>query len=165
VADEEKEVTDELEALQKELENMRQEKERLDDELKARAANMGELEETLAARDAEIAGLKQTITEAEEKLTQINDSLSRTVASYRELVVAAHPKIPPELITGDSVESVDESLQSAQALVEKVKQGIEAEMAKTRVPAGAPQRAPLDLSVLSPREKIEYAIGGSSSRR
>lgn len=160
MADEENELTDGLEALRAELESLKQEKETLNGELKAREANMGELEETLAARDTEIAGLKQTITEAEEKLTQINDSLSQAVASYRELVVAAHPEIPPELITGDSVESIDESLRNAQALVDKVKQGIEAEVSKTRVPAGAPQRTPLDLSVLSPREKIEYAIGG-----
>jgi len=160
VADEEKELTNELEALQGELENLKQEKEALNRELEARAATMGELQETLTARDTETVGLKQTIVESEGKLAQINDSLSRAVASYRELVVTAHPEVPPELITGDSVEVIDESLQSAQALVDKVKQGIEAETAKSRVPAGAPPRAPLDLSVLSPREKIQYAIGG-----
>ncbi len=160
MADEEKEQTDELEGLRGELESLKQEKEVLNRELKAREATMGELEEALAARDTEIAGLKQTMAESEQKLVQINDLLSQAVASYRELVVAAHPEIPPELITGDSVAAVDESRQSAQALVDKVKQGIEAETSKTRVPAGAPPRAPLDLSVLSPREKIEYAIGG-----
>jgi len=160
VADEEKEMTDEFAALREEVERLKGEKEAFSRELEAKEAATGELEETLATRDAEVAGLKQTITEAEEKLAHINDLLSRAVASYRELVVAANPEIPPELITGDSVESVDESLQSARALVEKVKQGIEEETSRTRVPAGAPQRAPVDLSALSPREKIEYAIGG-----
>jgi chromosome segregation ATPase len=160
VADEEKELSDELEALREERESLKQEKEVLNVELKARERTIGELQEALTARDTEIAGLKQTIAEAERKLAQINDSLSQAVASYRELVVAAHPEIPPELIAGDSVESVDESLQSAKALVDRVRQGIEEETSRTRVPAGAPQRAPLDLSVLSPREKIQYAIGG-----
>lgn len=160
MADEEKEMTDEFAALREEVERLKGEKEAFSRELEAKEAATGELEETLATRDAEVAGLKQTITEAEEKLAHINDLLSRAVASYRELVVAANPEIPPELITGDSVESVDESLQSARALVEKVKQGIEEETSRTRVPAGAPQRAPVDLSALSPREKIEYAIGG-----
>jgi len=160
VADEEKEMTDEFAALREEVERLKGEKEAFSRELEAKEAATGELEETLATRDAEVAGLKQTITEAEEKLAHINDLLSRAVASYRELVVAANPEIPPELITGDSVESVDESLQSARALVEKVKQGIEEETSRTRVPAGAPQRAPVDLSALSPQEKIEYAIGG-----
>ena len=165
MADEEKEVTDELAALREEVERLRREKEAFSRELEAKEAAIGELEETLVARDAEVAGLKQTIAESEGKLAHVNDLLSRAVASYRELVVTANPEIPPELITGDSVDSVDESLQSARALVEKVKQGIEEETSRTRVPAGAPQRAPVDLSALSPREKIEYAIGGSSSRK
>jgi len=165
VADEEKEVTDELEVLQEEQEGLKQEKETLNRELEAREATIGELKEALTARDTEIDGLKQTVAEFESKLAQINELLSQAVASYRELVATAHPEIPPELIAGDSVAAVDESLRSAEALVDKVKRGIEAETAKTRVPAGAPQRAPLDLSVLSPREKIEYAIGGSSSRK
>ncbi len=160
MADEEKEVNGELEGLQEELESLKQAKEALERELKAREATIGELQEALTARDTEIAGLKQTISESEGKLSEINALLSQAVASYRELVVTAHPEIPPELITGDSVASVDESLRSAQALVDKVKQGIEAETAKTRVPAGSPPRTPLDLSVLSPREKIQYAIGG-----
>ena len=160
MADEEKVMTDGLEALRGELESVRQQKEALARELGARAATISELQETLTAREAEIAGLKQTITESEGKLGEISGYLSEAVASYRELVVTAHPEIPSELITGDSVESVDGSLRNAKALVDKVKQGIEAETARTRVPAGAPPRAPLDLSVLSPREKIQYAIGG-----
>lgn len=160
MADEEKALTDELEALQKELENLKQEKELLGSEFRARETTISELQGTLATRDTEITELKQTFSESEQKLAQINDSLSQAVASYRELAAAMHPEIPLELITGDSVAAVDESLKSAQALVDKVKQGIEAETLKTRVPAGAPPRAPLDLSGLSPREKIEYAIGG-----
>lgn len=160
MADEEKELNDELEALREERESLKQEKEALNVELEARGTTIGELKEALAARDTEIAGLKQTIAEAEGKLAEINDLLSQAVASYRELVVVAHPEIPLELIAGDSVEAVDESLQSARTLVDKVRQGIEEETSRTRVPAGAPQRAPLDLSVLSPREKIQYAIGG-----
>jgi archaellum component FlaC len=160
VADEEKEMTDEVAALQEEVEKLKGEKGTFSRELEAKGAAVGELEETLAARDAEVAELKQTIAGSEDKLAHIDELLSRAVASYRELVTAANPEIPPELITGDSVESVDESLQSARTLVEKVKQGIEEEASKTRVPAGAPQRAQVDLSVLSPREKIEYAIGG-----
>ena len=160
MADEEKEPTDELEVLREELEGLKQEKEALNGRLEAREAAIGELQAALAARDAEIAGLKRNLAESEQKMAEINDLLAQAVASYRELMVAAHPEIPPEFITGDSVESVDESLQNARTLVDKVKQGIEAETSRTRVPAGAPQRAPLDLSVLSPREKIQYAIGG-----
>ena len=65
-----------------------------------------------------------------------------------------------ELITGDTVEAINQSLENARALISRVRQVLEEEVAKTRVPSGAPQRAPPDLSALSPREKIQYAIGG-----
>ncbi len=65
-----------------------------------------------------------------------------------------------ELVSGDTVGAVDESLKNARDLVEKVKQEIEAETSKAKIPIGAPQRAPLDVSALSPREKIQFAIGG-----
>ena len=69
------------------------------------------------------------------------------------------------ITTGDTIEEVNESLKNALALVERVRQEMEAEASRTKVPAGAPQRAPLDLSELSPREKIKYAMGGPSSSR
>ena len=160
MADEEKELTEEAEAVQEELEKLKQEKQALKLELEAKEAAIAELEQALAAKDGEIDALKQAIAESEQKLAQMNESLSQAVASYKELVVAANPDIPSELIAGDTVEEIDEALRKAQALIDKVKQGIEAEASRTRVPTGAPQRSPLDLSVLSPREKIQYAIGG-----
>ena len=51
-------------------------------------------------------------------------------------------------------------VEKAKALVSRVKQGVEAEVSLAKVPAGAPERTLPDLSALSPREKIQYAIGG-----
>ena len=91
--------------------------------------------------------------------------LSRLYAQERgpdlyALVVQANPGVPAELITGDTIEEVNVSLKNAQAIVDRVRQEMEAEASKTKIPAGAPQRTPPDLSALSPREKIKYAIGG-----
>jgi len=160
VADEEKELTDELEATRGELKRLKQEKEELIGELESKNAVIAELEQTVASKDSEVALLKQTIAESEQKLAEINETLAQAIASYKSLVVEMNPEIPAELITGDTVEAINESLENARALIDRVRQGIEAEASKTKVPAGAPQRAPLDLSVLSPREKIQYAIGG-----
>jgi hypothetical protein len=41
-----------------------------------------------------------------------------------------------------------------------VKKSVEKEISNIKVPAGAPGRRASDLSALSPREKIQYAIGG-----
>ncbi len=138
-----------------------------DEELKSKDARLNqveakvmELSQMVAARDNELTTLKQAVASSEEALSGVKNSLAQAVASYRALLLRANPDIPDELISGDSIDAVDQTLEKARALVSKVKLGLEAEAAKTRVPAGAPQRMPPDLSALSPREKIQYAIGG-----
>ncbi len=119
-----------------------------------------ELEQAVASKENEIAALKQTEAELEERLTTISHSLAEAVASYKATVVQANPEVIEELITGDTIESINESLSKAKVLVSKVRQGVEAQISWAKVPAGAPERTSPDLSVLSPREKIQYAIGG-----
>jgi len=126
-----------------------------------------ELEGLLAQKDEELAKTNDRITElegavaeSEEKLTTISSSLAEAVASYRAVVTESHPEVLEELITGDSIEAINESLQEAQTLVGKVRQGLEAEITLAKIPAGAPERTSPDLSALSPREKIQYALGG-----
>ena len=118
------------------------------------------LEQVVAVKDEEIAGLKQARDELEEKLETANRSLAEAVASYRAIVVQANPEVIEELIEGETITSVDESLEKAKALVSKVRQGVEAEISLAKVPVGAPERTSPDLSTLSPQEKIRYAIGG-----
>ena len=163
VTDQEQELMDEPEALRKELGGLKQERESRAAELEAKNASIVKLEQALAGKDAEIAALKQTSTEAEGKVAELESALAQAVAGYKELVIETNPGVLAELITGNTVDEVNESLKNAQALIERVKQEMNSEAAKTRVPAGAPQRTPLDLSALSPREKIQYAIGGFSS--
>ncbi len=132
-----------------------------DEELSKANARFVELEQAVAGKENEIAALKQTGAELEEKLATTSNSLAEAVASYKTTVVQANPEVIEELITGDTIESINESLSKAKALVSKVRQGVETEISLARVPAGAPERTSLDLSALSPREKIQYAIGGN----
>jgi ABC-type transporter Mla subunit MlaD len=145
-----------------ELTVLRRENEALAREIESRVENMARLERTLSEKDAELAGLKQSLDEAGRSLEDTGQALGRAVAAYKELVVQANPGLLAELITGDTIEAVDESLRQARALVERVRQEMEAEAARARVPLGSPQRAPLDLSGLSAREKIQYAIGSAT---
>ncbi|MFH1382608.1 MAG: hypothetical protein ABIH70_06900 [Chloroflexota bacterium] len=121
---------------------------------------VAELEQIIVGKDDEIAGLKQSQTNLEEELTTLGHSLTEAVASYKAMVLKANPAIVAELITGDTIPAVNESLQQAQAMVGRLRQGLEAEIRRSRVPAGAPERTSPDLSNLSAREKIQYAIGG-----
>ena len=131
-----------------------------DEELTKANTRIIELEQAVASLDNEVASLKQAVAESEEKLTGINQSLTDAVASYKALVAQFNPEVLEELITGDTIEAINESLEKAKTLISRVRQGLEAEITAGKVPAGAPIRTPPDLSALSPREKINYAIGG-----
>ena len=130
-----------------------------DEELTKANARLIEFEQVVAGKDSEIATLKQAETELEERLTTVSNSLVEAVASYKTMVAQANPEIIEELISGDTIESINESLDKAKTLVSKVRQGVETEISLAKVPAGAPERTSPDLSALSPREKIQYAIG------
>jgi len=131
-----------------------------DEALAQATGRIAELEEVVASRDSEIGSLKQSAAELEERLATTSDSLADTVARYREVVIRANPGVLDELVGGDNVEAIDASLQKAKSLIGKVREGLEAEVSLGRVPAGAPERRPPDLSALSSREKIQYGIGG-----
>ena len=143
-----------------ELENLIAQK---DQELASRDTRISELEQTAASLGSEIATLKQAVAESDDSLNKLNESLKQAVASYKTLVIQSNPDVPDELVTGDSIEAITGSLASAKELVTKIRKGMEAEVSLARVPVGAPERTAPDLSALSPREKIQYAIGGFSS--
>jgi len=117
-------------------------------------------DEELTKANARITELEQAVAGSEEKLTTIQNSLTEAVVGYKAMVVQANPEVLEELITGDTIESINGSLNKAKTLISRVRQGLETEISGARIPAGAPQRTPPDLSALSPREKIQYAIGG-----
>jgi uncharacterized coiled-coil protein SlyX len=121
-------------------------------ELALKDSRISELEQALADRDSQIAALEQSLPELE-------NGLSQAVASYKALVIKANPAVPEELVSGDTIEEIDDSLASAQTLIDRVRQELEAEIAAAKIPAGSPARTPLDFSALSPKEKIQYAIG------
>lgn len=96
----------------------------------------------------------------DEEISRLKQSLGQTLDAYRDSLIRLNPELPAEMVCGDTLEAVNESLSRARALVSKVKQGLEAEKAAGRVPAGAPARSEADYSNLSSREKIQIGIGG-----
>ena len=131
------------------------------------ASRVTELEGLVAQKDEEltevntqILELEQTVANLDSEVVNLKQSLNEAVTSYKTMVVQANPDVPEEFISGDTIESIEGSLMEAKTLVGKVRQGLEAEIVSIKVPTGAPQRTLPDLSSLSPREKIQYAIGG-----
>lgn len=129
-------------------------------EIEAGKAVIAEMKNALAARESEIAALNTSLEEAKNAAVTVAKSLATTVGAYRELIVQGNPGVLAEMIGGQSIEKVDESLQNARAIMARARQEVEAEVAKVRVPAGAPQRAPQDIAALTAREKIQIGIRG-----
>ena len=130
-------------------------------ELASRDKQILNLGQTMADKEGEITSLKQSLAVSQEQQKRLADSLAQAVSSYKALAISANPQLPEELITGDTIEAVNDSLTRAKTLVSKVRQGLEAEALQARFPSGAPARTTPDLSTLSPKEKIQYAIGGN----
>jgi len=166
-------VTDEeITALQQELqdanaglETSRKEVESLTTQLSERDAKMGELQAEItdkggliASQDGELNDIKAANLDAEGRLAGLSDSLVEATTKYRSALVSANPSIPESLIIGASIAELDASLATAQGVVSTVKETLAAAEAEISVPAGAPERTGVDLSSLSPAEKIKYAI-------
>jgi seryl-tRNA synthetase len=119
-----------------------------------------QFEQVIAEKESEIAVLRKSEGDLKEKLSAVSKALNETVAGYKDRVLELNPEIAEELINGDTIEAVNVSLEKAINLVRRVKKSVEKEISNIKVPAGAPGRRASDLSGLSPREKIQYAIGG-----
>ncbi len=127
----------------------------LERQLAALRRELGERDGVMTAHAAEIETLRGAVTAAEERG-------KAAAGRYRESVLALEPNLPADLVAGDSVEAVDESLDRARQTVARVRQHLEQVAAAQRVPAGAPPRAAPDLGALSPLEKIRAGLEASS---
>jgi uncharacterized protein (DUF3084 family) len=138
--------------------DLQRENETLVNEIKTRDAMILKLEQELTAKGSEITDLKKELDELKQAIDEATKAMMQAVAAYKEMAAKANPGLPSELISGDTIAAVNESVKNARAVVEKVRQEMEAEAARTRIPAGAPRRSVPDLSGLSPREKIQQGL-------
>jgi hypothetical protein len=134
--------------------------EALQREIEAGKAGIAEMKNNLAAKETEIVALNKSLEETRAAAVSVSKSLAAAVGAYRELIVRGNPGVLADLVGGDTIEKVDASLQNARAIMARARQEVEAEAARVRVPAGAPQRAPQDLAALTAREKIQIGIRG-----
>ena len=135
---------DELVTLQQTLTERENRLKQLETEIENANAKLNTHVTEIAGRQKEIAGLRE--------------KLGGAAAKFRQIILSGSPEVPEELVKGETVEEVEASFANARKVVERVKQGIEAHQQRERVPTGAPPRSPLDVSAMSPQEKIVYAL-------
>lgn len=126
--------------------------------LSAALQTLAATREQAAALEAQLEAAAQARSKLAEALTAAQAQRAADAARYRDLLLAAHPEVPPALVAGETIEAVEASLETAQSTVEQVRQRLEAEGARAPIPAGAPPRRAPDLSALSAAEKIAYGL-------
>ena len=154
------------ESAQAETETTGVEVEGLKAQLGERDTKLGQLQGEIAEKGAliqsqelELTALREANAAAEGRIAELSASLSGATCKYRDITLTANPEVPAEMVTGDTIAEIDASVESAKALVEKVKGSLESSAVAT-VPVGAPERVSPSWRELSAREKIAFAIGG-----
>lgn len=123
---------------------------------------VGRLEGELRERGEIIRSYMEEVAQRDKQIEQLKGHLEQAVARYRQQLLAQSPEVPEELVKGETVAEVEASLAAAQKLVERVRRQLEARLSAERVPPGAPARTRPDLSALSPKDKIAYALARPS---
>jgi chromosome segregation ATPase len=91
------------------------------------------------------------------------------VEDYKQVVLQANPLFTSDIIGGDTIEDVKTSVDKANALVGKVKEGLEVQASALSqlsvVPAGAPARGAQSTEGLSTKEKINLGLEQARKRK
>ena len=112
-------------------------------------------QEELAATKAELEQLQVTTADREARSAHLESELADALA---ELALRVAPELPEELVTGETVEEVEQALQRARETVSNVRGHLESQAQAGRVPVGAPPRSAPDLAGMSSEEKIRYGL-------
>jgi chromosome segregation ATPase len=127
------------------------------DSLQAAVADAEARAATHSDRVAALQGELDTVRADSERLSA---RLRESALKYREARLAASSHIPPELVTGEELEEIDEQLAAAELVVSQMRERVEKERRQESppVPAGSPVRRPPDYSQLPPGEKIKLGL-------
>jgi|GEM_PF-1784559 len=97
--------------------------------------------------------------EDEEPKGDSQDPQDVDLDAMRELVLRAHPDVIPEMIGGDSVASMLDSVEPARAAYTRLVEAWEASRPQAvRIPAGGGEKLPVDPEKLPAAEKIRRGL-------
>ena len=150
--------TEHREAEPREPEPREPDAETADVDIEAKELRIAELEGQVAELEERVQGQEAQRQETESQLSAFQEQLTQAVDRYRSSLLASAPEVPEGLVQGNTVEEVDASFGQANELTQRIRDRVEASMARERVPTGSPTRTGADLSSLSSREKIAHAL-------
>ncbi len=123
-------------------------------------AAVADAEARAATHSDRIAALQGELDAARTDSERLDTRLRESALKYREARLAASPHIPPELVTSEELEEIDEQLAAAERVVSQMRERVEKERRQESppVPAGSPVRRAPDYSQLPPGEKIKLGL-------
>ena len=129
----------------------------------ARAAHLesqlAELREELSRAQEDGDARAQELSAASERAAALDAQVRSAAGRYRELLLQHAPELPEELVAGETVEAIEESLSRARETVAKVRGHLESQALAARVPVGAPPRSAPGHAALSTEDKIGLGLG------
>jgi uncharacterized coiled-coil DUF342 family protein len=134
------------------------EEERIEEDEEPSAESPQEEGQELAELRANLEERERRIAALEEEVGTLHEELAMALQKYRSSLLASAPEIPEELVQGGTTHELEEAFARARAMVERIRNELEAKASRERVPPGAPARSAPDLSTLSAREKIAYGL-------
>jgi chromosome segregation ATPase len=142
---------EDVETLEEALEEAKAELETLRDAMADREARAAQLE-------TEAEALREQLARSQEASEAKASEAASAAQRYRALVLERSPELPEDLVTGTTVEEIDEAVERARETVSKVVAHLESKAAAGRVPVGAPARSQPDISRMSTEEKIALGL-------
>ena len=112
----------------------------------------------IAELEAAVSGMERTAGERERQEETTRAQLSQALEAYRAALLDAEPGLPADLVAGDTIEELQASHVRARQIVEQVRGRLEERALMERTPSGAPARSDVDVSTLSPEEKIRLGL-------
>jgi len=156
---------DELEAIKASLEEEKALRAAVEQALEEKDARIAQLEADINQVTESLNGKTGELEEAATKLSNVSSVLTDAVSKYLSVTRETNPTVPADIITGDTIEEIDLSLEKGIGIVASGKKSIASQAAEGTGPAGAPERGgEIGLETMSAREKISAGIkpkGGS----
>jgi DNA repair exonuclease SbcCD ATPase subunit len=136
---------------------------RLRDQIVVAEGELATARQQIEESDTRLAAFQEDMTANQEENESLHARLQAAAGKYREALLAAAPELPEELVTGESIEEVEEAVERARQTVRQVRERLESQAQVGRVPTGSPPRGAPDYSALSPIEKIRLGLSQKRS--
>lgn len=136
-------------------------------QLREKAASAESLEERLTQQQADTQTAQAAVQEAQTTVNEAKEAVTSATATVRTALVAANPAIPEELIKGDTIAALNESVSTATAIANRLAEAAEAARGKGALGfplGGGGTRQPASTAGMTPLQKVVHGIQHESDQ-